>query len=411
MVLQEPRILSPDQFLLTTLIVKLAVMAVLATMVARYRRFRHILIFERRGWTDRLVFALALGVPLMAGVTARLALTGDQEAWRMPERPAQPPPRRPYLIMNPKSGDGKVGKFDLKRKAEALGAEVFLLEGPAHIDVAEVARRAVTEGADLLGVAGGDGTQALVAAVAAERGLPFMVLSAGTRNHFAMDLGLDRGDPAAGLDALRDGVEVTVDLGTVAGRPFVNTASFGAYAEIVQDPQYRDSKAGTALDSLPDLLPADQVALTVDADGERLASPQVLLVSNNPYLESGTLGGGRRPRLDRGLLGVVAVRVDSAFSAAQMALLGAASGAVTVRDVRQVRVDAADAKIPVAVDGEALSLPTPVICTIRPGALRVRVPRRRPQSSPHRPMRTEWRTVLGLALGRFGTHLPAGGGQ
>ncbi len=70
---QEPRFLSADQFLLTTLIVKLAVMAVLATMLARYRRFRHILIFERRGWLDRLVFTLAIAVPLMAGVAFRTA--------------------------------------------------------------------------------------------------------------------------------------------------------------------------------------------------------------------------------------------------------------------------------------------------------------------------------------------------
>jgi two-component system LytT family sensor kinase len=73
-VFQEPRYLSAEQFLLTTLIVKLAVMAVLATMLARYRRFRHILIFERRGWLDRLVFTLALAVPLMAGVTSRVLL-------------------------------------------------------------------------------------------------------------------------------------------------------------------------------------------------------------------------------------------------------------------------------------------------------------------------------------------------
>ena len=72
--LDGARFLSADQFLLTTLIVKLAVMAVLATMLARYRRFRHILIFERRGWVDRLVFTLALGIPLMAGVAARLLL-------------------------------------------------------------------------------------------------------------------------------------------------------------------------------------------------------------------------------------------------------------------------------------------------------------------------------------------------
>jgi two-component system LytT family sensor kinase len=73
-VLQEPRFLSAEQVLLTTLIVKLAIMAVLATMLARYHRFRHILIFERRGWLDRLVFVLAIGVPLMAGVTFRLLL-------------------------------------------------------------------------------------------------------------------------------------------------------------------------------------------------------------------------------------------------------------------------------------------------------------------------------------------------
>ena len=74
---QEPRFLSADQLLLTTLIVKLAVIAVLATMLARYRRFRHILIFERRGWTDRLVFTLAITVPLIGGVVVRRLLNYD----------------------------------------------------------------------------------------------------------------------------------------------------------------------------------------------------------------------------------------------------------------------------------------------------------------------------------------------
>src|SRR6186713_1148559 len=73
----EPRFLSADQLLLTTLIVKLAVIAVLATMLARYRRFRHILIFERRGWQDRMVFIVALGLPLAAGVVFRILLHYD----------------------------------------------------------------------------------------------------------------------------------------------------------------------------------------------------------------------------------------------------------------------------------------------------------------------------------------------
>jgi predicted polyphosphate/ATP-dependent NAD kinase len=189
---------------------------------------------------------------LLAGVTARAALSGDRLDWRMPEFPAAPA-RHPFLIMNPRAGGGKVEKFDLRRKAEALGAEVFLMSGPERVDVADVARKAVAAGSDLLGVAGGDGTQALVAGVAAEHGIPLMVIPAGTRNHFALDLGLDRADPAASLGALSDGVELLVDLGVIGEQPFVNNASFGAYAEVVQTPGYRGDKLGTTLDTLPEL--------------------------------------------------------------------------------------------------------------------------------------------------------------
>ncbi|MGA8462058.1 MAG: diacylglycerol kinase family protein, partial [Streptosporangiaceae bacterium] len=184
------------------------------------------------------VAVLSATVWLLAGIAARLALAANQPDWRMPERPAQSPARHPYLIMNPKSGGGKVGKFDLKRKAEDLGAEVFLIGGSEPVDVAKIAREAAVRGADLLGVAGGDGTQALVAGIAAEHGIPFVVISAGTRNHFALDLGLDREDPSACLGALFDGVELRVDLGVINGQTFVNNASFGAYAEIVETPGY-----------------------------------------------------------------------------------------------------------------------------------------------------------------------------
>lgn len=87
-----------------------------------------------------------------------------------------PPPNRPFLIMNPRSGGGKVGRFGLVERAEELGARVILLDPSAPADVAVLARQAVADGADLLGVAGGDGTQALVAAVAAEHDLPFLVV-------------------------------------------------------------------------------------------------------------------------------------------------------------------------------------------------------------------------------------------
>ena len=187
------------------------------------------------------VVLVAFGLLVVAVAAGRAALRGDPAPEKMREHDA-PPPQRPYLIMNPRSGGGKVTRFGLKDKAEALGAEVALLEGPGPVDVGALARQAVANGADLLGVAGGDGTQALVAGIAAEHDVPLLVISAGTRNHFALDLGLDREDPSRCLDALTDGVELRIDLGVIAGRPFVNNASFGAYAAIVQSPAYRDDK-------------------------------------------------------------------------------------------------------------------------------------------------------------------------
>jgi diacylglycerol kinase family enzyme len=340
----------------------------------------------------------ALGSWAAALACARSALRRLRKPHGLRSRSARPP-RRPVLIMNPRSGGGKVSQHGLVERAEALGARVILLDLDAAPDPVALARRAVAEGADLLGVAGGDGTQALVAGVAAEYGLPFMVLAAGTRNHLAMDLGLDRDRPASGLEALSDGVELRIDLGDVAGRPFVNTVSFGAYAEIVQSPAYRDAKAATALDQLPGLLVGEAgTSLDVRTDDARVHAPQALLVSNNPYARADPLGGGRRPRLDGGTLGAIAIRVEGAAQAAELALRGERASSITALTSRRVVVEADEELIPVAVDGEALTLPPPVVCTVRPGALRVRVPRHRPGASYVAPS-VDWRRVVRLALG------------
>ena len=287
--------------------------------------------------------------------------------------------------MNPKSGGGKVGKFDLKRKAEGLGAEVFLMSGPEPVDVAEVAREAVAGGADLLGVAGGDGTQALVAGVAAEHGIPFIVITAGTRNHFALDLGLDRDDPSACLSALSDAVELRVDLGVIGGQTFVNNASFGAYAEVVETPAYRDDKLNTTLNTLPDLLQGHRGArLAARADGAEIKAPQALLVANNPYGTGDIAGLSRRARLDRGVLGVVGVNVGSARQAVSL-LYGTHAAGLSVLTAKTIEISADAPEIPVGIDGEAVSMSTPVECTIRPGALRVWVPRDRPGVAPPKP--------------------------
>ncbi|MFC8386491.1 diacylglycerol/lipid kinase family protein [Nocardia sp. NPDC057272] len=312
---------------------------------------------------------------------ARIALRGSGAETTMPEYSA-PAPERPFLIMNPRSGGGKVSKFDLVRKAEELGAQVALLEGPEEIDVTALAQRAVADGADLLGVAGGDGTQALVAAVAVEHDLPFLVISAGTRNHFAMDLGLDRADPTRSLDALRDGVELRVDLGTVNGRPFVNNASFGVYAEIVRSPAYRDDKTATVLALLPDLLNGHRGPRLVARIGELVVDgPQAILVSNNPYGSNDLAGLSRRVRLDRGVLGAVTLSVTSTREAVGLLRRTRLRG-LSQETAIELIVDADTPEIPAGIDGESMLLDTPVRCTIQPAALRVRVPRTRPGVRP-----------------------------
>nr|WP_254705645.1 diacylglycerol kinase family protein [Streptomyces vilmorinianum] len=346
-------------------------------------------------WVTALVALALWGAAL---VCARAALRGPSHAHSV-RAVRRAPPGRPVVIMNPKSGDGKVERFGLAERAEELGARVILLDTSRRSDVTALAREAVSEGADLLGVAGGDGTQALVAAVAVEHDLPFLVVAAGTRNHFAMDLGLDRADPSRCLDALTDGEEIRVDLGWVAGRAFVNTVSFGVYAEVVERPEYRDAKAETALGAMPDLLGGSGSRLDAVADGTSLPSQQALLISNNPYGTGDPFGARRRARLDRGKLGVIGIRVDSAAEAADLALRGSMSSGLNVLTARRVEVTAPAETVPVAVDGEALTLRTPVTCTIRPRALRVLVPRHRP-GAPAVAAPLRWRRVIALAFGR-----------
>src|SRR4051794_13800736 len=343
------------------------------------------------------VFALAVGA-------GRAALTPEAPD-SMPER-VVPPPRHPFIVMNPRSGGGKVARFDLRAKAEALGAEVVMLDGPEIIDVAELARQAVARGADLLGVAGGDGTQALVAGVAADHDVPLLVISAGTRNHFALDLGLDREDPSTCLAALgEDAVELYVDLGVIAGRTFVNNASFGAYAAAVQSPGYREDKTRTTLDVLPDLLSgAKGPQLRLSVDGIVVDRPQAVLVSDNPYGMGDLAGLGRRARLDTGRLGVVSLTAGSARQAVAL-LRGASQHGLVAVTAPEVVISSEAPEIPVGIDGEAVVVSTPVHCNVRPRALRVRVPRDRPGVPPRRPA-WHWAELVRLAsFSRRGSRL------
>ena len=297
-----------------------------------------------------------------------------------------PPAEGPVLIVNPRSGDGKADRVGLAAACEARGIRVVTLEPGS--DLRSLAEAAADGGADAIGMAGGDGSQAIVAAVAAQRDLPMVVVPAGTRNHFALDLGLDRRDVVGALDAFGDAIERRIDLAEVNGRVFVNSVSLGLYAEIVRSPAYRDAKVETALSALPSMLGPDTEPFALsftDAVGRRHEHAHVIQVSNDPYGD--TIDGlMTRPRLDAGVLGVISVEVRGDRGAGSL-IAEAAAGhperfegyASWVAPTFEV-----DASAPVAagVDGESVTFDPPLVFTTRPGALRVRLPRHAIGASP-----------------------------
>jgi diacylglycerol kinase family enzyme len=280
-------------------------------------------------------------------------------------------PQRPVLFFNPRSGGGKAEKFKLAE--EARRREIEPVELRRGDDLEALVRDAVARGADALAMAGGDGSQAIVAAVAAEAGLPYACIPAGTRNHFALDLGVDRDDVVGALDAFVDGGRRRVDLAEVNGRVFVNNVSLGVYAEAVQRPGYRESKVRTLLDTVPDVLRSDGESRGLSwtgEDGRERGANATILVSNNPYRFGRAIGSGTRPRVDAGLLGIAALDL-SAGSAPRMEEWSAPS--------LEIR---ADHGVPAGIDGEAAVLDPPLRFGTRPGVLEVRVARGHPGASP-----------------------------
>ena len=287
-------------------------------------------------------------------------------------------PSRPVLFFNPRSGGGKAERFALAIEARERGIEpIELTRGQ---DLVALVQEAIDGGADGLAMAGGDGSQAVVAALAAEHRLPYACVPAGTRNHFALDLGVDRDDVVGALDAFVDGGERTVDLAEVNGRVFVNNVSLGLYAEAVQREGYRDAKLRTLLDTVPDVLGPDggEVDLRwTGPGGHSHHSGAAVLVSNNRYRLGRAVGSGTRPRIDDGLLGltVFGAPTDRGEGGGRMQ-----------RPWREwtapdFEVDA-DGPVAAGVDGEALMLDPPLRFRIRPGVLRVRIARRHPGASP-----------------------------
>ncbi len=346
------------------------------------------IISGENGWT--------LAIVIVAFV---VSVGGARRAFK-PERelPRVPAPRHPVLFVNPRSGDGRAAEVGLVEAAREIGIETVVLEPGEDLD--QLVREAVGRGADGLAMAGGDGSQALVAAIAAEHDLPYACIPSGTRNHFALDLGVDREDVVGALDAFVEGGERYVDLGEVNGRVFVNNVSLGVYAEAVSQDRYRAAKLQTLLDTLTETLGPESepsVLRWVDGEGAEQGSTALMLVSNNVYRLGATIGSGTRPRLDRGVLGVVDFHPPVG---------GKTSEAARYRELAlsELEVDA-DGPIPLGVDGESLTMEPPLRFRIRPRALRVRISHNHPGASPSadvpRGAFSALRALLDVAFARY----------
>jgi diacylglycerol kinase family enzyme len=293
----------------------------------------------------------------------------------------------PVLIMNLKSGGGKAEQSGLADECVARGIRPVVLQ--RGDDLIALAEQAIASGAPAIGMAGGDGSQAAVASVASRHRVPYVCVPAGTRNHFALDLGLDRSDVVGALDAYQDQIERRVDLAVVNGQTFVNNCSLGLYAKVVQSPEYRDAKIRTAAEMLPDLIGPDAEPLDLRFSmpgGEEFSTAHLLLVSNNPYQLAHPGGRGTRERLDLGLLGIVAVQVGDAAEARTFMMYELTRQVERFAGWQEwtsaeFTVDSGG-PLEVGIDGEAVVLDPPLHFEIRPGALRVWLPKHALRVSP-----------------------------
>jgi diacylglycerol kinase family enzyme len=353
-----------------------ALLALAATLV--------LLLDNRR---DAALAALSMTLAVASVVAARMALHHEVAVQPVSRLVRVPPSAQPTLLVNHRSGNGTAARTGLVEAARAKGVDVLVLT--ADDDLRILAERAIAQGADALGMAGGDGSQAVVAGVAAQRQVPMVCIPSGTRNHFALDLGVDPTDPVHALQAFDEAYTYAVDLGVITDgrgikRPFVNNVVMGIYGRAVHSEGYRAAKRETVLEVCERFAGPAAFDLRFDGpDGTPHPAPDLLFVGNNRYRLTSAAGFGRRPRLDEGHLNIVSVRIDDPTELAKLAALELAGRPQRFNGwaewtTPEFRVDA-EGPIEAGVDGEAVLLTPPVTFAVTRRAVRVRVP---PASSP-----------------------------
>jgi len=296
--------------------------------------------------------ARMIGIPAAGymGRTAHLAVVPAPSFHPVPQTRL-----KRFLVVNPRSGSASPTAAELRDAARARGVHVHVLE--RGDDLERVAREAE---ADVLAMAGGDGSLATVAAVAVERDVPFVCVPFGTRNHFARDLGLDRDDPVAALEAFEGG-ERRVDVGRVDGRLFLNNVSLGVYALLVhRRERHRRRRAALARARALLLALRDHGGRRPFLiDGEPVHARVVLVACNAYSLDLFSIG--ERERLDEGRLHLYVPK-------------GLRRVTWDERSCTELTIETPRPSIRAAVDGEPERLQSPVRLRVEPRALRVLLP-------------------------------------
>ncbi|MET3804031.1 undecaprenyl-diphosphatase [Nakamurella sp. UYEF19] len=262
--------------------------------------------------------------------------------------PALPGGRGMSIVIN-----AAAGTADGTREAlsELLPGAEFVEWDPTTEELSDVVPKDVLA----IGVAGGDGTVASVAGLAEELGLPLAVFPRGTLNHFAVALALE-GD-ADTVSAIESGTSGQVDLATINGTPFLNTASIGGYPELVRRRDrlsHRMGKWPAAAYALYRTL-RHHSPMDLEIDGKRMPI-WVVFVGNGPYRPRG-LAPAWRDDLHTGLLDVQYLRADVPLARTKAILfsflgLVERSKVFGSLEVPDVTIASHDGPLPAAHDGE-----------------------------------------------------------
>lgn len=296
-------------------------------------------------------------------------------------------PSQPAIIINASSGAND------KEQARKLLLEVFSASGTqprislaqSGAEIIKLARRAVSENCNPVIAGGGDGTINAVASTLVGTDRTLGVLPLGTLNHFAKDLGIPLGLEDAARVALA-GQTVSVDVGEVNGQIFLNNSSLGLYPSLVRHREKQQERLGrgkwpafvwaalTMLRRYPFL----NIRLSVDQREMKRRTPFVFIGNNEYEMENFNLGA--RSCLNKGHLSLYVAQRTGRLRLLWLSLRALFGGLRDQQDfdslcTKEIWIETKHRRLRVATDGEVTLMKTPLHYRVRPGALRVLVPK------------------------------------